>query len=155
MVRIPGYSSHAGFNLEVDFSWLRETDCWACWTLQLVIIAVMKWAAALLHGLGKSPKLAQEPGWKLSLRWGLKSRCGISKELLFGCGIAKLPLLQLVPGTQENPLHPTECSWLGRSLDDQHILIFPFLISEWLERREEQGERRGPQSFCPYDLLQE
>lgn len=36
--------------------------------------------------------------------------CGIYEELLFGCGIAKLSPLELVPGAQESPLHPTEYS---------------------------------------------
>lgn len=91
MVWIPGYSSHARFNLEVDFSLLRETDDWAWWTLQLMLITGMKWAAPLLYVVGKSPKLAQKWGWKLLLRWGLsKSMCGLYKEL---------SLSELLPGT--------------------------------------------------------
>lgn len=128
MVWIPGYSSHTKFNLEVDFSLLRETDDWAWWTLQLMLITGMKWAAPLLYVLGKSPKLAQKWGWKLLLRWGLsKSICGIYKELSQS---------ELLPGTQESPLHPPEYSWLGSSLGDYTSLNFSFFLS--VSRRREQ-----------------
>lgn len=127
MVWIPGYSSHARFNLEVDFSLLREIDDLAQWTLQLMLITGMEWAAPLLCVLGKSPELEQEWGWKLSLRWGLsKSVCGIYNELC---------LSELLPGTQGSPLHPPECSWFESSLGDSPSLNFSFFLS--LSRRRE------------------
>lgn len=130
MVWIPGYSSHARFNLEVDFSLLREIDDLAWWTLQLMLITGMKWAAPLLCILGKSPKLAQK-WWKLSLRWGLsKSMRGVYKELCIS---------ELLPGTQGSPLHPPECSWFGSSLGDSTSLNFSFFLSI-SRRREKRGE---------------
>lgn len=135
MVWIPGYSSHARFNLEVDFSLLREIDGLAWWTLQLMLITGMKWAAPLLYLLEKSPKLAQKWGWKLSLRWGLsKSVYGIL------WGIVSVRAASWDPGKS------IPSPWVFLIWEQpgwQHkVKFFP---SFWVSQGGESRERRDPQ----------
>lgn len=70
--------------------------------------------------------------------------CEIYKDLLFSCGFAKLLPLELVPGTQESPRHPTECSWLGSSLGDKHkFKFFLFFFLSVLRGEGAGGRERG------------